>query len=115
MSELGEYYQEQKRSTGNNQPPPMTLPQEITDKIEKEAEHHANVEWSEKAKHNSLAQSINWDNSKDDYQAGATEWAGKAQELADTLKWIQMHAPIEPVVDDVISAALAKYKEVSNG
>ena len=58
------------------------------------------------------------DHSKDaayhGYIAGATEWAGKAKELADALKWIQMHAPIEPVVDDAISAAIAKYKEVGN-
>lgn len=48
------------------------------------------------------------------YQTVATEWAGRAQGLVETLEWIQMHATIEPVVDDAISAALAKYKEVGN-
>lgn len=47
------------------------------------------------------------------HEAGATEWAGKAEDLANTLKWIQMHAPIEPVVDDAIAAAIGKYKELS--
>jgi len=49
------------------------------------------------------------------YQTVATEWAGRAQGLVDTLEWIQMRVPIEPDVDDAISAALAKYKEVGNG
>lgn len=35
----------------------------------------------------------------------------RAQVLVDALEWIQMHAPIEPIVDDVISNALQQWKE----
>jgi hypothetical protein len=56
-----------------------------------------------------------WDEMSKDYLSGALHEAERAQGLVDALEWIQMHAPIEPIVDDVISAALAKYREVSNG
>lgn len=35
----------------------------------------------------------------------------QAQRMADALKWIQMHVPIDPDVDDVISGALQQFKD----
>jgi hypothetical protein len=100
----------------------MTLPQETIDRIEKEAEHHANIEWSEKAKHITLAQSLNWANSKEDYQSGATEWAGKVQPVIDIAKEIAMlydpargHVLMPTEIINRLRIALAKYKEVTNG
>jgi len=96
----------------------MTLPQETIDRIEKEAEHHANVEWSEKAKHITLAQSINWENSKEDYQSGATEWAGKAKDLADAMQkvsniisWMDGEDKHCQALREVVAPALTKYKQ----
>jgi hypothetical protein len=96
----------------------MTLPQETLEAIEKDASVKTKAKEAE-IKDRFYKHSPNKIAYLDGYETGriegATEWAGKAQDLADTLKWIQMHAPIEPVVDDAISAAIAKYKEVSNG
>lgn len=44
------------------------------------------------------------------YIVGATAENSRAQGLVDALEWIQMHAPIEPIVDDVISGAIEKWK-----
>lgn len=91
----------------------MTLPKETLEAIRKEAKDYAlnlafPITWSSERVEGAR------DDAATDYEKAATEWAGKAQGLAETLKWIQMHCPIEPIVDDAISAALAKYKEVEN-
>lgn len=52
---------------------------------------------------------------KDGIKSANIKWEAKVQELLDTLKWIQMHCPVEAIVDDAICAALAKYKEVGDG
>jgi hypothetical protein len=58
---------------------------------------------------------------KDGKRSGATEWAGKAQELIDVLelakKEIQSHYKrnANHYVITAIDNALAKYNEVSNG
>jgi len=58
------------------------------------------------------------------HEAGATEWAGKAQESVLTLElintWIDECMGHGKLLDadkamQIIDAALAKYKEVSNG
>jgi len=87
----------------------MTLPQEIQKIIDARE-----LELTEKMPLTNDHQTGYYQGFSKGYQAGATEWAGKAQDLADTLKWIQMHTPIDQDVDDTISAALAKYKEVGN-
>jgi hypothetical protein len=116
----------------------MTLPQTTINRINAEAEKYGFV-----VPYDGSNKFYNDDKVKG-YKAGATEWAGKAEEqieaalheernaiqakmtgmetgyleqikgLVDTLKWIQMHCPIEAIVDDAIDAALAKYKEVGN-
>ena len=69
----------------------MTLPQETIDKIEKDAEHYANVQWTDKGKHIGHSQSDKWDQSKEDYEAGATEYVNKLhqanQEIAQLKRW----------------------------
>jgi len=95
----------------------MILPQETIDKIVKDAEVKTEAKGRE-IKTQFAPRSTNYIAFLDGYEEGsidgATEWAGKAEDLANTLKWIQMHAPIEPVVDNAITAALTKYKEVTN-
>jgi hypothetical protein len=49
------------------------------------------------------------------YVAGATEWAGKAEEhLIPALEWIKRYGPCDALTVKVINKALAKYKEVKN-
>jgi hypothetical protein len=48
--------------------------------------------------------------------AGATEWAGKAEEhLIPALEWIKTYGPCDERTVKFIDNALAKYREVSNG
>jgi Neuraminidase (sialidase) len=97
----------------------MTLPQETIEMIEKEAEvyaethgdHLSNIK--EYSTHNDIAGG---------YNAGATEWAGKAHPVIDVAKEIVMlfdparrHVLIPADMILRLSTALAKYKEVSNG
>lgn len=101
------------------------LSQETIDKIKADAERYASVQWSEKAKHINHAHSTNWDNAKEDYEAGATAWAAKTCGLIDLLD--EAHLQIEYLhkkfgetgsgnnVLARIETELAKYKEVSNG
>jgi len=93
-------------------------PQTTINQIEKDAEAKTEVKGNE-IKAQFTPRSTNYiaflDGYEDGLITGATEWAGKASGLVDTLKWIKMHCPIEAIVDDAISAALAKYKEVTNG
>jgi hypothetical protein len=51
------------------------------------------------------------------YLEGATEWAGRAQGLVDALKEAKKKLNILHNSDaiEIITAALAKYKEVGNG
>lgn len=48
------------------------------------------------------------------HESGATEWAGRAQELADALEWIRVYGPGGELTNKFIDNALAKYKEVGN-
>lgn len=100
------------------------LSQGTIKRIEKEAEHYADAKIGEKAKHISHPLSHRWDDAKDDYEAGATEWAGKAQSVVDFLEEIG-NGPF-PINQKELEewllktkrdarAALAKYKEVIGG
>lgn len=96
----------------------MTLPQETISQIEKDAEHYANLQWTEKAKYIWHLQSDKWDSSKEDYNAGATKWAGKAHDLANAIEIISKAHPSVSgayAMKEIALNALAKYKEVSNG
>lgn len=88
------------------------LPKETIKKIKAEAERYAD-QFKHGAGYREPA-----------YADGATEWGGKAQELADTLEQIQ-NAPVPyntaemeswiETARNLAAAALAKYKEVNNG
>jgi len=91
----------------------MILSQEILKRIDSDANYYLGTKGAE------FSQS-----SFDGYTAGATEWAGKTQELADLLD--EAHLQIEYLHEKFgetgsgnnvlsrIETALAKYKEVSN-
>ena len=50
------------------------------------------------------------------HEAGATEWAGRAEEyLIPALEWIKTYGPCDDLTVKFIDNALAKYKEVGNG
>jgi hypothetical protein len=72
------------------------LPAEVIAQIDKDAEHYANVQWSEKAKHIGHHLTDKWDNAKDDYEAGATEWA----------QWKVAYNELLASVDEKIDKAL---------
>lgn len=95
----------------------MNLPNDITEKIKADAINYMHSE-------------IKGMTGDDDifphhlqyaHQAGATEWAGKAQELVDALEVCAK--PIEHndanlalyTRQEIARRALAKYKEVTNG
>jgi hypothetical protein len=97
------------------------LSKETTDRIEKEAEAYAETHGDhitnikEYSTHNDVAGA---------YNAGATEWAGRAQGLVLTLElintWIDECMGYGKLLDadkamQAIDTALAKYKEVGNG
>jgi hypothetical protein len=93
----------------------MTLPQETQDIIEKEAEaygeshgdHIYNIK--EYYTHNNVASA---------YQAGATEWVGKAQPVVDAVQGLIEEVDTEGLTQDrleELKTAIAKYKEVVNG
>jgi len=46
------------------------------------------------------------------HQAGATEWAAKAEGLVTALEWIKTYGPCDDLTVKFIDNALAKYKEV---
>jgi hypothetical protein len=61
------------------------------------------------------------DDAANDYEAAATEWAGKAQGLADALQkvsniisWMDREDKYCQALREVVAPAIAKYKEVSN-
>jgi hypothetical protein len=96
-----------------NQTPPMTLPQETRDRIWQDAKAYARLH--RKSISGTYAQN---------YVAGATEWAGKAQPVIDALEEIG-NGPF-PINQKELEewllktkrdarAAIAKYKEVSYG
>lgn len=95
----------------------MTLPQETIEKIEADSLKYLsslyNDSYVERRYEMKSGVPYEWKAIRKAHKAGATEWAGMAQGLVDALKWIQMHTPIDQDVDDVITGALAKYKEVS--
>lgn len=66
----------------------VTLSEEVQKAIEEDAEIHASVQWGDKAKYAEHHLSERWDNSKDDYEAGAIKWAKKCQGLIDALTQI---------------------------
>jgi hypothetical protein len=95
-------------------PPPMTLPQETQTKISTDAQASANIQdfnypadvWNntEVAEREHIA----------GYELGATEWAGKAKPVVDALQYLyDGYGEDWPAdVKSIVSAALAKYKEV---
>ena len=94
----------------------MRLPKEMTEAIKAEAERYAGLMiW--------VNQSTEPDGpmfheyiSVTSYQAGATEWAGKAEEhLVPALEWIKTYGPCDDLTIKFIDNALAKYKEVTGG
>jgi hypothetical protein len=82
---------------------PMTLPKTTIDKIKADA-----VAYVEKTR--------GQQGRVETYQAGATEWAGKAEEhLIPALEWIRAFGKDNPErMIECIDNALAKYKEVGN-
>jgi hypothetical protein len=107
--------------------PPMTLPQEMIDAIEKDASDKTKAKEIE-IKDRFYKYSPNKVAYLDGYETGriegATEWAGKAQELADALMLIYSNGLRQATSDAVnkallnfygsqaaIDNAFAKYKE----
>jgi hypothetical protein len=106
----------------------MILPQEISKRIEAEAkkaamvieyeDHDPGPSHSAKVEQTSRIDPIQ----KEFYIKGATEWAGKAEELAKVLgavkniaSWIDKDEKQRNMIIERIETALAKYKEVTNG
>lgn len=102
----------------------MTLPQELSDKIKADAENYAGVMvWvnkNPKGEEQLFYEYI----AATSHQAGATEWAGRAQPVIDFLEEIG-NGPF-PINQKELEewllktkrdarTAIAKYKEVSNG
>src|ERR1044071_8380626 len=90
---------------------PMTLPKNIENKILTESYRKYNL--------------TDQGGQREGYQAGATEWAGRAQdcfnllsEMRDCLDAVLIINEVRPLQDseliEDINNALAKYKEVSN-
>jgi hypothetical protein len=85
----------------------MTLPKEIQKRIDSDANDYLGtkeVEFSQR--------------SFNAYLAGATEWAGRAQSLTDAVQGFIDEVDTEGLTEDRLNeliAAIAKYKEVSNG
>lgn len=102
----------------------MTLPKETQDKIKADAENYAGVMvWINK--HPKGEEQLFYEYiSATSHIAGATEWAGKVQELVDAMEIISK-APMPTNAHEreswvsaaraTVVTALAKYKEVSNG
>jgi hypothetical protein len=94
----------------------MTLPKETQDKIKFDAENYAGVMvWINK--HPKGEEQLFYEYiSATSHEAGATEWAGKAEEhLIPALEWIKTYGPCDAITVKFIDNALAKYKEVTNG
>jgi len=96
--------------------PPMTLPQETIDRINNEAEKYGFV-----VPYDGSNKFYNEDKVKG-YQAGATEWVGKAKPVVDVSEEIIMlfdptreHVliPVDMILR--LSTEIAKYKEMANG
>ena len=94
----------------------MILPNETIEKIKADAERYAGLMvW--------VNQSAEPDGpifheyiSAKSYEAGATEWAKRAEEhLIPALEWIKKYGPCDALTVKFIDNAIAKYKEVSNG
>ena len=110
----------------------MTLPKKISDKVKAGAENYAGVMvWINE--HQRGEEQLFYEYiSATSHEAGATEWAGKAQPVIDMLETTIsiLSAFIEPALWNQeisneqrilintrreIETALAKYKEVTNG
>jgi hypothetical protein len=64
-----------------------SLPAEVVEQINKEAENYATIQWGDPAKFPPVdTMHINRENSIDDYKAGATEYATKLHEANAALK-----------------------------
>lgn len=91
----------------------MTLPQETIDKINAEADLYGFVVPFDGSKTFYIEDKVKG------YQAGATEWAGKAQGLVEALEqikgWSGGPEDASYRMKVIASDALAKYKEVANG
>ena len=96
---------------------------ELQKQIEQEAEHYANVEWSEKAKHIDHRMSDRWDGSKEDYEAGAEPYALKweraeqqLEQMAKALKEIRgLCGNNDSAIWNVASNSAAEYNNYKNG
>jgi hypothetical protein len=92
------------------------IPKEMQDKIKANAENYAGVMvWinkNPKGEEQLFYEYI----AATSHHAGATEWAGRAQGLADAMKEAKRKLNILDNSDaiEIINAALAKYKEVTN-
>jgi len=100
---------------------PMTLPKEISDRINAEAKKAAMIiEYGEyePGPSNSarMQQTSRIDPiQKEFYVKGAIEWAGKAQGLVDALEWIKTYGPIDALTVKFIDKALADYAGEKEG
>jgi hypothetical protein len=117
----------------------MTLPQEMINKIKTEAEKKYPFKWPVNSKGEDIVQRVGqrpygWAKHQrivKAYQAGATEWAGKANDLVDATEmlnaaidktWNECNTKAIPdkYKKEIAAAqaqfgnALAKYKEVGN-
>lgn len=93
----------------------MTLPKETIEAIQKRSIQYAEHEWTPLS-----PDCPDWMTNARDYQAGATEWAGKVKGLIDALEFCALpanHSDPDLALyarQEAASRALAKYKEVTN-
>jgi hypothetical protein len=87
------------------------LSEETTDRIEKEAEAYAESHGDHLS---NIKEYSTYNDIVGAYNAGATEWAGRAQGLVNLLEDIKRMYP-GSLLASRVSTALTKYKEVGNG
>ncbi len=104
----------------------MTLPKETINKIKAEAEKNYPFKWPLNSKEEEMVQRVGqnphgWAKHQKivkAYEAGAIEWMGKAQPLADAVQGFIDEVDTEGLTEDRLKeliTTLAKYKEVNNG
>ncbi len=105
------------KNNRDTKPPPMTLPQEIQKTID-----DRELELTDKMPLTTDHQTGYYQGFSKGYTTGATEWAGKAEDLAEAMEkvknitsWMDGDDPHCQALRRIVEPALAKYKEVSNG
>jgi FtsZ-binding cell division protein ZapB len=93
----------------------MTISPELAKKIEQEAEHYANVQHSDKGKHLHHHNSQRWDDSKEDWEAGATEYATKLHESQEDKELMRMAYECAQKERDELQRQNDKLKERATG